>query len=246
MSDSTIGSQVYYELETGSTMDDARALARDGAAEGVVVIAEQQGRGRGRFSRTWVSPSGLNLYLTVVLRPAKSQLPYMNMAATLAVHQVASEATGLPVSVKWPNDVRIEGRKLSGILIETEFEGQKLDHALVGIGLNVNLDVSDYPEIAETATSLRSATGREFDRNDILLAELRSLEEWYGRVARGESLTKRWAETLETLGRDVQLRWRDSVIQGIAESVDDSGNLIVLQRDGSRVRAVAGEVTSQV
>ena len=246
MSGSMIGHRIYYHMETGSTMDDARSLARDGSPEGVVVIAEQQGRGRGRFSRTWVSPPGLNLYLTVVLRPDKSHLPFMNMAATLAMHQVASQATVLPVSVKWPNDVRIDGRKVSGILIETEFEGEKLDHALVGIGLNVNLDVSGYPEIAETATSLRTAAGREFDRNDILLAELRSLEDWYGRVAKGESLTTRWAETLETLGKQVQLRWRDSTIEGIAESVDDSGNLVVLQRDGSRVRAVAGEVTSQV
>ena len=170
----------------------------------------------------------------------------MNMAATLAVQRTVSLSSGLPTSVKWPNDVRIGGRKISGILIETEFEGGKLDHALVGIGLNVNLDVDAYPEISETATSLRSATGHEFDRNEVFISALRNLEEWYRRVAGGESLTKRWAESLETIGKHVQLRWRDSTIEGIAESVDDSGNLVVLQCDGSRVRAVAGEVTSQV
>ncbi len=246
MSDSVIGHRICYHLETGSTMDDARALARDGASEGVVVIAEQQGRGRGRFNRTWVSPPGLNLYLTILLRPAQTQLPFMNMAAALAVNRTVSDATGLPTWVKWPNDVRIGGRKVSGILIETEFEGERLDHALVGIGLNVNLDVSEYPDISETATSLRSAAGHEFDRNDVLLSLMRNVDEWYGRVANGESLTKPWSETLETIGRQIQLRWRDSTIEGIAESVDDRGNLIVLQQDGSRITAVAGEVTSQL
>ncbi len=246
MADSVVGHRVEYRLETGSTMDDARDLARKGAPQGVVVVAEQQGRGRGRFNRTWVSPPGLNLYMTLLLRPLPSQLPYMNMAAALAVQRTVSEASGLPTSIKWPNDIRIGGRKLSGILIETEFEGARLDHALVGIGINVNLEVREYPEISDIATSLRSATGRKFDRNEILVAALRNLDEWYGRVAKGESLTEAWAGTLDTLGKQVQLRWRDSVIEGLAESVDDSGNLVVLQSDGSRVSAVAGEVTSQV
>ena len=246
MSDSTIGRRIDYRLETGSTMDDARDLARQGAEEGVVVIAEQQGRGRGRFSRTWVSPPGLNLYMTLLLRPKPTQLPYINMAAALAVRRTVLDATGLPTSVKWPNDVRIGGRKLSGILIETEFEGQRLDNALVGIGINVNLDVAEYPEISEIATSLRTATGREFDRGEVLLSVLSNLDRWYSKVAAGESLTAQWSATLDTLGKRVQLKWRDQVIEGLAESVDDSGNLVVLQSDGTRVSAVAGEVTSQL
>ena len=243
---SVIGHRIEYRLETGSTMDDARELARQGAPEGTVVVAEQQGRGRGRFDRTWVSPPGLNLYMTLLLRPEPSHLPYMNMAATLAVHRTISETAGLEATVKWPNDVRIAGRKLSGILIETEFEGARLDHALVGIGINVNLDVADYPELSEIATSLRTATGRVYDRNEVLLSVLRNLEEWYGRVDSGQSVVNEWAAVIETLGKQVQLRWRDQVIDGLAESVDDRGNLVVMQSDGSRVSAVAGEVTSQV
>lgn len=246
MSDSVIGRRICYREETTSTMDDAKAMARDGVPEGAVAIAEQQGRGRGRFNRTWVSPPGLNLYFTVLLRPAPGQLPYMNMAATLAVHRTVSQFTGIPTSVKWPNDVRVEGRKISGILIETEFEGGELRHALAGIGLNVNLDAATYPEIAESATSMRTAAGRVFDRGEVLVSVLSNLEEWYGRVALGESLKEPWSETLETIGQHVQLTWRDSTIEGLAESVDDSGNLVVLQRDGSRVSAVAGEVTSRV
>ena len=246
LSDSIVGRRIHYHRLISSTMDAARELAHDGEPEGAVVIAEEQNKGRGRFNRVWVSPPGLNLYFTVLLRPRPAQLPYMNMAAALAVHDTAARFAQLAPAVKWPNDVRINGRKLSGILIETEFEGDKLSHALVGIGLNVNLDVSEHPEIADTATSLRSEAGHEFDRSDALISVLKNLDLWYARVKAGESLTDHWAATLETLGKRVQLRWRDQIIQGLAESVDHQGNLTLLQPNGERTTVVAGEVTSQV
>ena len=246
LGDAVIGTIIHYDQITGSTMDDARELARDGEREGTVVVAEEQNKGRGRFNRAWVSPPGLNLYFTVILRPEPSQLPYVNMAASLAVFDTAAQFAELRPAVKWPNDVRVGGRKLSGILIETEFEGDRLSHALVGIGINVNLDVSKHPEIADIATSLRSEAGREFDRSDALRATLANLDIWYARVKAGESLTRKWAATLETLGKRVEFRWRDQIIVGLAESVDDQGNLTILQPDGERVSAVAGEVTSQV
>ena len=246
LADSVIGRRIHYHQVVGSTMDLARDLAHDGEREGAVVIAEEQNKGRGRFNRVWVSPPNLNLYFTVLLRPERDQLPYMNMAAALAVFDTVAGFAHLRPAVKWPNDVRVGGRKLSGILIETEFDGDRLAHALVGIGVNVNLDVSDHPEIADTATSLRSEAGREFDRSDALHSVLSNLDAWYARVKAGESLTTDWAATLETLGKQVELRWREQVLTGIAESVDDEGNLILLQPDGERISVVAGEVTSQV
>ena len=246
LSDSVVGHTIHYHRILGSTMDTTRDLAHDGEREGAVVIAEEQNKGRGRFNRVWVSPSGLNLYFTVLLRPKPGQLPYMNMAAALAVFDTVAQVPGLKPAVKWPNDVRIGGRKLSGILIETEFEGDRLSHALVGIGVNVNLDVSEHPEIADTATSLRTEAGREFDRSEALYSVLKNLDAWYDRVRSGESLTEDWAVTLETLGKRVELRWREQVLTGLAESVDDQGNLTLLQPSGERVTVVAGEVTSQV
>ena len=157
LSNSVVGHSIHYHQVLASTMDTARDLAHDGEREGAVIVAEEQNKGRGRFNRVWVSPPGLNLYFTVLLRPEREQLPYMNMAAALAVFDTVAGFAGLKPAVKWPNDVRVGGRKLSGILIETEFDGDRLAHALVGIGLNVNLDVSEHPEIADTATSLRSA-----------------------------------------------------------------------------------------
>ena len=248
ISNSVVGHRIHYHQVLGSTMDMARDLAHDGEPEGAVVVAEEQNKGRGRFNRVWVSPPGLNLYFTVLLRPEREQLPYMNMAAALAVFDTVAQIPGLKPAVKWPNDVRIGGRKLSGILIETEFEGDSLSHALVGIGVNVNLDVSEHPEIADTATSLRSEAGREFDRSEALHSVLKNLDAWYARVRAGESLTEDWPRraTLETLGRQVELRWREQVLTGLAESVDDQGNLTLLQPNGERVTVVAGEVTSQV
>ncbi len=246
LSDAVVGHRIYYHRVIGSTMDVARVLARADAREGVVIIAEEQTKGRGRFSRVWVSPPGLNLYMTIILRPSRAQLPQMNMAIAIAIHQTAADMTGLDPSIKWPNDIRIGERKLSGILIETEFVGTRLDYALAGVGINVNLEVGGHPEIADIATSLRSAAGREFDRADALLAFLRNLDDWYARVRAGESLTALWAERSETLGRQVRLRWKDQIVEGIAESVDDEGGLILLREDGSRITMVAGEVTSQV
>ena len=246
LSDSVVGHRIHYRPLVSSTMDAARELARDGANEGTVVVAEEQTKGRGRFNRVWVSPPGLNLYFTVILRPEPEQLPHMNMAAALAVFDTVSQMTGLRPAVKWPNDVRIDGKKLSGILIETEFAGDRLVGALAGIGVNVNLDVAEHPEIADIAASLRSATGREFDRAEVLRSTLENLGSWYERVRAGHSLTANWEAALDTLGKRVELRWRDHIIEGLAESVDEQGNLRVLQNDGERVTVVAGEVTSQV
>ena len=170
----------------------------------------------------------------------------MNMAAALGVYEATAEITGLQPTVKWPNDVRIDGRKLSGILVETEFDGSRLDHSLVGIGVNVNLDPSEHPEIAASrrVCALRRAGNSTAAKCCVWCCPGSTC--WYARVRAGKSLTSDWAATLETLGRQVELRWRDQVLEGLAESVDDQGNLILLQADGTRISVVAGEVTSQV
>lgn len=241
-----VGHRIHYRHSVGSTMDLARDLAKRGAAEGATVVAEEQTKGRGRFDRAWVSPPFLNLYLTAALRPDRALLPSVNMAATLATRQTAADMTGAAPAVKWPNDVRLDGRKLAGILIEAEFDGDEPAFALVGIGLNVNLDVSRHPEIADTAASLRSVSGREFEREAVLESLLRNLDEWLSRAKSGEPIAERWADSLETLGKRVRLRWKESVVEGIAESVDERGGLVVVRDDGVRQTVSAGEVTSQI
>ena len=240
-----VGKRVRYHAVLDSTMDEARRLAEADEPEGTVVVAEEQTAGRGRFGRSWVSPPGQDLLFSVVLRPTSAQMPYVNMAATLAVSGAVGDLTGLRPAIKWPNDVRVNGRKLSGILVETSVEAGEPKYAVVGIGLDVNLDVSDFPEIAAIATSMYMETGRRLDRTRVLLAVLERLDDLYVAVRQGRSLTDRWAAEMETLGRTVRVQWGDRVLEGRASGVDERGSLLLTRPDGDTVAVVAGEVTLQ-
>jgi BirA family biotin operon repressor/biotin-[acetyl-CoA-carboxylase] ligase len=227
-------------------MDEARRLADEGRAEGLVVVAGEQTAGRGRFDRRWVSPAGSSLLFSVLLRPKSIHMPYVNMAATLAVADSVAEHVRTTPAIKWPNDVRIGGRKVSGILIETDSGVGKLRYAVLGIGINVDLDVSDHPEIAETATSVNSEASEPVDRATLLLDVLRRLDDMYASVRAGNSLTHEWAQRLETLGKHVQVSWGHKVFEGMALEVDERGNLIVERPDGKRITVAGGEVTLMV
>ena len=240
-----IGRRIHHYDLIGSTMDEARRLASEGAPEGTVVIAEEQTAGRGRFNRAWVSPRGENLSFSVILTPPASQLPYMNMAATLAVARTVADIADLQPTIKWPNDVRVGGLKISGILIETAIESADAVCSIIGIGVNVNFDPSLYSEIADISTSLYRETDKRRNRTPVLRTLLARFDDAYDAVRVGKSLTADWSVMLDTLGRTVTLRAQDEVIEGVAESVDAQGNLLVRRNDGSLYTATAGEVTSQ-
>lgn len=226
-------------------MDEARKLAHQGVREGTVVVADRQTAGRGRFQRAWLSSPGENLLLSVVLRPAVAQLPFLNMAASLAVSAaVASYGASRPL-IKWPNDVLVSGKKISGILVETELRQGEATHAVVGFGLNVNLDPTAHPDIATTATSIYAELGSKVDRTDALVLLLEYFNDLYTQVKRGDSLTRQWAGNLETIGREVRVRWQDQILEGRADSVDDQGNLVLKHANGTTTTVTAGEVTLQ-
>ncbi len=241
-----VGRRVLLYDSLSSTMDEARRLVDSGEPEGTIVIAEEQTAARGRFSRAWVSPRGQNVTFSALLRPSIDQLPFVNMAATLAVVEAISDLTGLTPTVKWPNDVRVGGRKICGILVETEMERSDVRFAVVGIGINVNVDTSRFEDVAPTATSILRETGKEADRTQLLQGVLERLDALYLAVKGGASLTERWAAKLETLGREVKVRWKDRVVEGRAQGVDDMGGLILARPDGSIFTVTAGEVTSQL
>lgn len=245
LSHRVIGRRIHHYDLIDSTMDESRRLASEGAPEGTVVITEEQTAGRGRFNRAWVSPRGENLSFSVILTPPASQLPYMNMAATLAVARTVADCAGLKPTIKWPNDVRVGGLKISGILIETAIESEDAVCAIIGIGVNVNFDPSLYAEIADISTSLYRETGQRRNRAPVLRTLLERFDDAYAAVRSGKSLTAHWSAMLDTLGRTVILRSQHDAIEGIAESVDEQGNLLVRQVDGSLYTATAGEVTSQ-
>ncbi len=238
-----IGCRILYHQALSSTMNEAKRLAEEGAAEGTVVIADEQTKGRGRFDRSWVSPVGENLLFSIILRPTAWQLNYVNMAATLAVAKTSSDFTGKAATIKWPNDVRIGGKKVCGILIETSIVSSQIMYAVVGVGLNVNFDPSGVPEIAGTATSLFREAGKRADRTDVMDLFLKCMDGYYSTVRSGKSLTKEWSAQMDTLGQEIKVIWGEQVLEGKAVSVDESGNLVLQRSDGSKFTVYAGEVT---
>jgi len=238
-----VGRRLEYRAVLGSTQDLARRLAQAGAAEGTVVLAGRQTAGRGRLGRSFISPRG-GLYFTVVLRPAlESGGRLLPIIAALAVARGLEQVAGLRTALKWPNDVLVGGRKICGILVESELMGQAVSYALVGIGVNVNADMAAYPEIAAIATSVTAEAGRSVSRGALAAAVLSELEALYLAVQSGRRVQDEWRARLETLGRQVRVTSGQAVEEGLAEDVDGDGSLILLRPDGSRVTIVAGDVT---
>jgi len=237
-----VGRRLVYLTSTRSTMDIARAEAEADAAEGTVVFAEEQTAGRGRFGRAWLSPVGKNLYFTLIVRPGVERLRRLSMITPLAVCLAVEEAAGLPAAIKWPNDVLLAGRKVCGVLIETESSGSTPRYALIGPGVNVNYDIDPESEIANIATSVKQELGRETSREPIFASIMNHFERLYEQED-GEAVRAPWKARLETLGRRVQLTFAGEVHEGVAEDVDAEGNLILLRDDGSRQTFEAGEVS---
>ncbi len=238
-----VGRNLLYLTRTPSTQDVARAEAKRGAPEGTVVLAEEQTAGRGRLGRSWVSPAGKNLYLTLIMQPPAARLRILSIVSPLAVAEALEEAVGLPSRIKWPNDVLVGGRKIAGILIETELAGEAVKYALVGIGLNVNFDVGASPEIADFATSVRRELGRDGSREELLAALLNAFEARYSEALESDAVFQAWRSRLETLGRRVRATLGERVVEGVAEDVDAEGSLLIRREDGSLATVEAGDVT---
>src|SRR3990170_2814181 len=242
-----MGRKVVYRSSVPSTMDLARRQAEADAAEGTVVLADEQTAGRGRLGRTWISPPGANVYVSVVLRPEPEHLRPLSMLCPLAVCRAIEEVTGLPARIKWPNDVLVRGRKVSGTLIDAEFEDGDVRYAIVGVGINVNFDAARYEEIRDLATSLSTELGREVPREGVLAAFLNHLEELYLDLRRGQPVYGLWKARLDTLGQRVRVRYGEAGTggegpEGLVEDADESGALILRRADGSTVRVEAGDV----
>ena len=242
-----MGCRVDYLPSTRSTMDDARRAAAEGAPDGTLIVADEQSAGRGRFQRTWVSPPGVNLYISLLLRPSHEVASQLSMMAPLALARAlrrVAAGRGGAVTIKWPNDVRMGGRKIGGILIESSLGQDGAEgFSIVGIGVNVNFDPADHPEIRDIATGLLGELGRHVPRVELLSALMEETEELYLALGQGISVREEWALLLDTLGQRVSVAWGDVVYLGTAEGVDDEGGLLLRLADGSIESFPAGEVT---
>jgi len=240
-----IGQNVVYYSSIGSTNELLKELAAQGAPEGTLVIADEQTVGKGRLGRKWLASPGTSLLLSLLFRPdlPPHQAPRLTMICSLATADAIEGLTGLPVGLKWPNDIFIRGKKAGGILTESGTTGGHLNYVVVGMGLNVNLAVSTLPELRGMATSLSQELGREVSRLELLWKILAGIETRYESLKRGESPHAEWAARLINLGRQVQATTPQGTLVGWAEGVDADGALILRTPAGQRRRILAGDVT---
>ncbi len=241
-----IGSAIEFHAEIGSTNDRARAALREPGGEGRAVVADLQTAGRGRRGRTWISPAGANLLVSIAWRP---RIPtrlagLLGVAAALAVRDACgSFAAEAGLAIRWPNDlVDRDGRKVAGLLVETALEGGELAEAVVGIGINVNwLPAEMPPEIAAKATSLQALTGAPIDRVILLGRVLDALDAEAAALERGELPLTRLRASSWLDGRRVAVDTGSETITGLAAGIADDGSLL-LDAEVGRLALSIGEV----
>jgi BirA family transcriptional regulator, biotin operon repressor / biotin---[acetyl-CoA-carboxylase] ligase len=246
LSTAELGRVVHAFEEVDSTNDVARKLAEDGAGNGELIIAEAQREGRGRRGRRWLSPPGSNLTFSIVLRPQlpPSRAPELTLTAAVALTEVLRDA-GFDARIKWPNDLLVRGRKVAGILTELSADAERIHYAILGVGLNVNLQKGELPpEVAELATSLRIERGEPVPRVFLLAALLTALETWIERLQQEgfAAIRTRWLELSATLGKRVRVELGKRPLEGEATDLDADGALLVRDDAGKTHRVVAGDV----
>lgn len=244
--DCPIGNALIIKEVTDSTNLDIKRAAESGASHGLVAVGEQQTAGKGRRGRSWVSPSGENLYFSMLLCPAFSpdKAFMVTPVMALAVAEVA-RAIGLEAGIKWPNDVVIHGKKVCGILTELFFREDGSFYVIIGTGINVNQ--KSFPaEIRDKATSFLEEKGKLIDREELLAAVLHFFSDYYGRLEQCGNLSglkQKYERLLVNLNARVEVLDPGGAWKGVAEGIDDMGELLVRHEDGRLEAVYAGEVS---
>jgi BirA family biotin operon repressor/biotin-[acetyl-CoA-carboxylase] ligase len=247
----TLGREIDYYEKVGSTNEAARERAANGAAEGLLVVAEEQTGGKGRLGRQWYSPRSRGIIFTLLLYPPvnPSRVSQVTMLTAVALASAIRSETGVGAGIKWPNDLLVDGRKVCGILAELSAEVDRIGYLVVGIGINANQDFGDFPEdIRDKATSLKLETGATVSRVRLLQVSLESFEHWYGLwLEQGfEPVRAAWKQMSVTLDCPVRIHTLDQAWDGWAEDVDSDGALLLRLPDGSLQRFVSGEVSLRI
>lgn len=231
-----------------STIDAASSLARKGAREGTVVVAESQSGARGRLGRKWSSPGGVGIWTSIILRPAipPREAPKLTLLAAVSIATVLREQYGIDAEIKWPNDVLAGGRKICGALTELVAEQDAVRYLITSFGLNVNQTRSKFPaEVRDIATSMSIESGRKLDRPEVFRRVLREFDRQYAgfKERGGGEILDDWRRLSGTLGKMVAVELRNERIEGIAMDVDDDGSLLVDVGDGSLRSIAYGDVS---
>lgn len=229
----------FYE-SVNSTNDIALEWLQSGAPSGAAVIADEQLRGRGRMGRTWYTPPESALVVSVILRPPDRTLHQITMLGALAIYDMIESLGAADLGIKWPNDVRLNKRKVSGVLPEAVWDGDQLRGVVLGMGVNVSIDFRTT-DLAHSAISINQALGRTFDRVDLLDRLLRRIDHWSSRMGT-QTLFDSWKNRLVNIGQTVIVQKGDLPLRGTAEAVDTFGALIVRDQHGTIHRVTAGDV----
>ncbi|OKZ58437.1 MAG: biotin--[acetyl-CoA-carboxylase] ligase [Clostridiales bacterium 44_9] len=239
------GKTVHFARETDSTNLWIKRLAKEGASEGTLALAEFQSAGRGRLGRSWEVPEGTSVMMSILLRPKfePQYAPTLTLVMGMAVAK-AVKNLGFDVSIKWPNDVVVSHKKICGILTEMGVRDGKIDYAVIGVGINVN--IKEFPEeMADKATSLYLESGREFDRSQIPGLVMEAFEEYYEKFAATcdlSGLKEEYESILANYNQPVRVLAKEPY-EGVARGITDGGELLVEKTDGTIVAVSAGEVS---
>ena len=244
---SRFGRELTVLSKTDSTQTEAEKKAREGAVEGMLVVAEEQTSGRGRQGRVWHSPPGLGVWMSAVLRPEGplTTVPQLTLLTAVAVCRAIRAVSGVEAGIKWPNDLLADGRKLCGILLEAVVEDGRVRHCIMGIGIDANLSESDYPEeLRSKVTSLRRESGVEVDRSALIAAVMNEFEMLYELYnERGfESIRLLWESLSVTLGREIAVRDLKGERRGVAHGLGEQGELMMRTEEGDIVPVYSGDI----
>lgn len=258
-----VGDRLVYVSEVESTNTLAMRLAHEQLEDGLVVLADSQTAGRGRQGRRWIDAPGCNVLSSTFLRP-RFPPHLLVMAASLAVVDAIALTCGVQATIKWPNDVLIEDRKVCGILIETSHDSNGRLIAILGVGINVNGSLQDLAgqegvemDLTSVATTLETVCGHPLSREKLLAHLLGALEQQYialqqeameppmaitSRGSAANLLKERWQNHLATLGRTVRVHQKESLVEGVAEAVNDNGELLLRRHSGELVYITWGVI----
>jgi BirA family biotin operon repressor/biotin-[acetyl-CoA-carboxylase] ligase len=243
-----IGSNLMFYNTVASTNAVCVELAHKGSKEGLVIIADEQTSGRGRLGRKWVSPAGKNLYMSVLLIPPISprDATILTLMSGVACCIALRKLLLIPIHLKWPNDLILNDKKIGGILTEISADMDKISYAVIGVGININADIEDFPEeVRQIATSVKKETGSQFRRTEIAAEVLKEFDRWYENLLTNgkKDILAEWRDCSSTIGRKVKVTIGNQVFKGIAEEIDQEGLLIMKLPDGSIMKVDAGDIT---
>jgi BirA family biotin operon repressor/biotin-[acetyl-CoA-carboxylase] ligase len=244
----SFGRCLHILARTPSTNDEVKMLAARNAPEGTVVLAEQQTQGRGRQGRTFVSPAGVGIYLSLLVRPAieATRLPQLTLLVAVATAEALAQISALSIGLKWPNDVEIHGKKVAGILTEAVMRVGSMPAVVIGIGINVNTRLEQLPPaLHQRVTSLALTAGRPFVRHQLIAALLGHLERLYDvfRQTGIAPIRERWLHYSRIIGRRVRFCQTSAAAEGTVVGLDEDGALLVQTASQPAQRVFSGEVT---